>query len=250
MRAEIPARPAPGGRSAYPGPEGAARAGRYAAFEAAIERTGAVAILLGHTLDDQAETVLLGLARGSGARSLAGMAPRSGPYLRPLLGVRRERTRAACAALGLDPWDDPHNDDPAYARARARKVVLPVLEQQLGPGIAEALARTAEHLRADSAALDGIAAEQAIFLENGVSGLSDAGSVDAAGLAGLPGAIRTRILRAAAIRAGAPAGTLTAGHVAALDALVTGWHGQRWVDLPGGVRCRRRYGRLHFATRD
>lgn len=245
VRAEIPPRPESG---PYPGPEGAARAGRYAAFGAALARTGAAAILLGHTLDDQAETVLLGLARGSGGRSLAGMAPRSGPYLRPLLGVRRDRTRAACAALGLDPWEDPHNEELAYARVRIRRVVLPLLEQQLGPGVAGALARTADQLRDDADYLDGVAAEQTNFLRKGVLGVNDDGSLDAAGLAALPAAIRTRVLRAAAIEAGAPAGSLSAGHVAEIDALVTGWRGQRWVDLPGSVRCQRRYGRLRFAT--
>ena len=252
VRAEITTRrvpaaiaPAPGGRrTAYQGPEAAARAGRYAAFESALERTGAAAILLGHTLDDQAETVLLGLARGSGARSLAGMAPRSGPYLRPLLGLRRADTRAACASLGQRPWDDPHNDDPAYARVRVRKAIMPQLEEQLGPGVAQALARTAAQLRADAEVLDGIAAAELNFLENELLGL------EVAALARLPAAIRTRVLRAAAVAAGVPAGALTAGHVAALDALITDWHGQRWVDLPGSVRGTRRYGRLRFATRD
>jgi tRNA(Ile)-lysidine synthase len=104
----------------YPGPEAAARSARYAAFEAVADELGATAVLLGHTMDDQAETVLLGLARGSGARSLAGMAPASGRYLRPLLGLRREQTQAACAAAGLEPWDDPHNYCHAYTRVRAR----------------------------------------------------------------------------------------------------------------------------------
>ena len=130
---DAPAGPAAG--SAYPGPEAAARAGRYAALDAAASQAGASAILLGHTRDDQAEGVLLGLARGSGSRSLAGMAPRSGRYLRPLLAVSRTQTRDACAALGLQPWDDPHNSDPAYARARVRHQVMPVLEAALGPGI-------------------------------------------------------------------------------------------------------------------
>ena len=85
------------------GPEAAARTARYAALEAAAADLGAAAVLLGHTLDDQAETVLLGLARGSGARSLAGMPPRRGVFLRPLLGLRRQVTAGACAALGLDP---------------------------------------------------------------------------------------------------------------------------------------------------
>jgi tRNA(Ile)-lysidine synthase len=226
------------GDGGYPGPEAAARAARYAALDQAAATSGAVAVLLGHTRDDQAETVLLGLARGSGARSLAGMAPVSGRYLRPLLVIRRAQTEAACAALGLTPWQDPHNSDPGYARARVRHQVLPLLEEQLGPGVAEALARTADQLRADSAALDQLAEAE----RERLTGLP------ATGLAALPAAVRTRLLRAAAVAAGCPAGALTAGHVDGIDALVTGWHGQRWIDLPGYVRCRRECGRLLFTA--
>src|SRR5260370_28828954 len=114
----------------YPGPEAAARVARYQALDRAAAAAGAAAILLGHTRDDQAETVLLGLARGSGARSLAGMATRHGRYLRPLLGISRAQTRAACAALNLEPWDDPQNADPGYARARVRHRLLPALDPQ------------------------------------------------------------------------------------------------------------------------
>jgi tRNA(Ile)-lysidine synthase len=222
------------------GPEAAARTARYAALDQAATAERAAAVLLGHTLDDQAETVLLGLARGSGARSLAGMAERSGWYLRPLLGLRRAQTRAACAAQGLAAWDDPHNADPGYARVRVRSRLLPALEAELGPGVAEALARTAGQLRADTDALDELAAAAAGQLEDGQPGLP------AAGLAALPPAIRGRVLRAAALAAGAPAGALAHRHVTEIDALVTSWHGQRGVDLPGGVCCRRQCGRLLF----
>lgn len=220
----------------YPGPEAAARAARYQALDAAADDLGAVAILLGHTMDDQAETVLLGLSRGSGARSLAGMAPVSGRYLRPLLGMRRARIRDACLAAGLEPWDDPQNESVEYARVRVRRTVLPALEDQLGPGVTEALARTAAQLRADADALDQLAAAAA------------EPDLTVAGLAGMPAAIRSRVLRNAAIAAGAPPGALTARHVADLDALVTSWRGQRWADLPGGVQCRRRYDRLLFTA--
>ncbi len=143
------------------GPEAAARAARYSALDGAARATGAAAVLLGHTLDDQAETVLLGLARGSGARSLAGMASRSGLYLRPLLGLRRAQARAACEALGLCPWDDPQNEDVSFTRVRVRNELVPALETALGPGVAEALARTAALLRADADALDDLAAAEA-----------------------------------------------------------------------------------------
>jgi tRNA(Ile)-lysidine synthase len=222
------------------GPEGAARAARYAALGAVARRTGAAAVLLGHTLDDQAETVLLGLARGSGARSLAGMAAMNGSCRRPLLGVGRVTTRAACRALGLEPWDDPHNADPAYARARVRHHALPALEAALGPGVAAALARTASQLRADVEILDALAHKEAERLRG------DGRSLGADSLAALPDAIRTRVLRDAAIAAGCPAGALAASHVGRLDALVTRWRGQRGVDLPGGIRALRRCGKLLF----
>ena len=123
------------------GPEGNARRVRCAALGASAERHGATAVLLGHTRDDQAETVLLGLARGSGPRSLAGMAPVAGRFRRPLLDLPRATVRAAVPD-GFTPWDDPHNADPAYTRSRTRERVLPVLEAELGPGIGAALART------------------------------------------------------------------------------------------------------------
>jgi tRNA(Ile)-lysidine synthase len=143
------------------GPEAAARRARYASIDEVAGRLSAATVLLGHTRDDQAETVLLGLARGSGARSLAGMPgvarsalTRGVVYRRPLLGLDRAVTRAACAAEGLDVWDDPHNADPAYARSRVRHRVLPVLERELGPGVPAALARSADLLRDDADALD------------------------------------------------------------------------------------------------
>jgi tRNA(Ile)-lysidine synthase len=219
------------------GPEAAAREARYEALSRVAAETGASMLLLGHTLDDQAETVLLGLARGSGPRSLAGMPARRGLYARPLLGLRRSVTAAACEALGLRAWDDPHNADRRFARVRVRLDALPALEAALGPGVAEALARTADQLRADAEVLEDISSERS----PGDSGLS------AAALAGMPAAVRGRVLRSAALAAGCPAGALTAGHVARLGELVTDWHGQRWIDLPGGVRASRRAGQVCFA---
>lgn len=251
------------------GPEAAARTARYAALDEAAAAHGAVAVLLGHTLDDQAETVLLGLARGSGGRSLAGMPARRGRFRRPLLGLSRATLREACLAQRLDPWDDPHNGDPSYARVRVRREALPALEQALGPGIAEALARSAAQLRADCDALDDIARGEAWRIQPpvppgpgpaaqpgpGPAAQPGDGAVttilsvaDIDGLAALAPAIRTRVLRQAALLAGCPGGSLTAAHVAALDALVTGWHGQHGADLPGAIRAQRRYGRLLFSA--
>jgi tRNA(Ile)-lysidine synthase len=233
----------PGRGQARQGPEAAARTARYEALDAAARRSDAAAILLGHTLDDQAETVLLGLARGSGARSLAGMPARRGLYRRPLLSVPRPVTRAACAAQDLPVWDDPHNDDPRFSRSRVRHELMPVLEAVLGPGVTEALARSAGQLRADADFLDALAATEAERAGGDASLLADS-------LAGLPAAIRTRVLHHAAVAAGCPAGALAAGHVQQLDALVTGWRGQRWVDLPGGVRGFRRDGQVRFTRTD
>jgi tRNA(Ile)-lysidine synthase len=226
----------------YPGPEAAAREARYRALDQAATASGAAAVLLGHTRDDQAETVLLGLARGSGTRSLAGMPERNGRYLRPLLEISRAQTRAACLAQDLEPWDDPQNADPGYARVRVRHRLLPVLERELGPGVTEALARTAAQLRADANFLDSLARAETQRLTASGPDLS------VADVAALPAAIRSRVLKNAALAAGCPPGALTASHVAALDALVTEWHGQRGADLPGGIRCRRRYGKLLFSA--
>lgn len=212
------------------GPEAAARAARYAALEAAAERLGAELVLLGHTRDDQAEGVLLGLARGSGARSLSGMPARRGRYARPLLGLSRSQTAAAAAASGLRPWEDPHNADPAYARVRARSL-LAALEAELGPGVAAALARTADQLREDADHLD---AEAAAAREH----LGEAPYL-AADLRAIPRAVRTRLWRLLLTAAGAPAGALSFAHIEACDALVREWHGQGPVNVPGGIAVRR-----------
>ncbi len=232
------------------GPEAAAREARYRALAAAGVRHGAAAVLLGHTRDDQSETVLLGLARGSGARSLAGMRDASGIYRRPLLGVDRATTRGACAAEGLTPWDDPHNTDPAYTRVRVRRDALPALERALGGGgVPAALARTAELLRDDADALDAWA-ERA--WERALVDCGPAPSVwalDVETLRELPSAVRRRVLRRTAVAAGCPPGLLAAVHVRAAEELVTGWRGQGGADLPGGVSVSRRYGKLLFACR-
>jgi len=216
------------------GPEARARRARYEAFHVAARAARADAVLLAHTRDDQAETVLLGLARGSGTRSLAGMPARAGLVRRPLLALSRHvvglAAEAAVDELQLAPWDDPHNADPTFARPRVRHRVLPVLETELGPGISAALARTADLLRDDAEALDGWSAREAAHLvrHGPESGLD----VDAVGVSDLPRAVRTRVLRRAALDAGAPASDLTAGHVSAMDALVTGATDGAVADLP------------------
>jgi tRNA(Ile)-lysidine synthase len=215
------------------GPEAAARSARYQALKAEAIARGASVVLTGHTLDDQAETVLLGLARGSGVASLQGMAPMSdlgdGVVLaRPLLAVKRAVTLAACAAQGLDPWMDPHNLDTSYARVRVRREVLPVLEAQLGPGIAEALARTAEQLREDAEAFDEMIDETIEdIVEHAEAGIS----VSVPALAANPAALRQRIIRH--VVAAEFGQSLTRAQTLEVARLVTDWSGQGPIDLPG-----------------
>ncbi len=215
------------------GPEAAARVARYGALDEAAARLDAVAILLGHTLDDQAETVLLGLARGSGARSLNGMAFHSGRYLRPLLGISRKTIENFCADSKLVPWLDPMNQDHRYTRVRVRKQILPMLETELGPGISDALVRTAEQLREDDEVLTTLS-EQAFGQVASMK--SNAVQLDVQGFQALPLAIRHRVVARALDILDAP--TFARVHILGVDELVDRWHGQKPLTLPG-VRVER-----------
>jgi tRNA(Ile)-lysidine synthase len=208
------------------GPEAAARAARYAALGA--HRNGPV--LLAHTLDDQAETVLLGLGRGSGARSIAGMRPHDPPWCRPLLGVRRAVTHAACRELSLVAWRDPHNIDPRFTRARLRQEVLPLLEEVLGGGVAAALARTATALREDTELIDMLAARALpdVVAESGLA---------TERLAALPDPVRRRVIRGWLLAGGATG--LTDKQIRGVDTLVTGWRGQGGVAVGSALRHQR-----------
>jgi tRNA(Ile)-lysidine synthase len=221
------------------GPEAAAREARYAVLEEVADRLAARVVLLGHTMDDQAETVLLGLARGSGARSLQGMRPTFGVFARPLLGVRRDDTVTACRVEGLEFWEDPHNQDPTYTRVRVRDRVLPVLEAELGPGVAETLARTADQLREDTSLLD-------LLTDTALAAARRPGGLDVDTLRAEQPALRRRALHRAALEAGVPASELTRGHVLEVDRLLVDWRGQQWVDLPGHLRALRREGLVLF----
>ncbi|MFC8800529.1 tRNA lysidine(34) synthetase TilS [Promicromonospora sp. NPDC057138] len=247
------------GRSAGPtsdggGPEAAARDARYGALEAVAAETGAALVLLGHTLDDQAEQVLLGLARGAGARSLAGMPRERGIFRRPFLGLRRAQTEAVCAASGLEFWTDPTNLLPDAAapapdrftplRSQVRGRVLPVLEETLGPGIVEALARSADQLRDDADLLDALAAELLGQARVAGEGTDTEHALDVEVLEKAHPALRRRALRLAALAVGCPPSDTTARHVDALDALVVSWSGQGPAHLPGGAQAGRACGRL------
>lgn len=234
------------------GPEAAARRARYGALRAARAAVD-TPVLLGHTLDDQAETVLLGLGRGSGARSMAGMRRWDDPWLRPLLGVRRTVTRAACAELGLPVWDDPHNADPRFTRVRLRHEVLPLLEEVLAGGVAEALARTAAQLREDGDALDaaaGSALAAALGPGPEAAGHPAPESADpttplgpaVAALVDLPPAVRRRAVRA--WLAGLGVTGLTDVHLRAAEALAAQGPDRVGVALPGGLELVRERGKL------
>jgi tRNA(Ile)-lysidine synthase len=208
------------------GPEAAARAARYAALSAYHDGP----VLVGHTLDDQAETVLLGLGRGSGVRSIAGMRPYDPPWGRPLLGVRRAVTHAACRELGLTAWQDPHNTDRRFTRSRLRLEALPLLEDVLGGGVAEALARTATALREDTELIDTLAAQA-------LPGAKAGAGLHTQALAALPAPVRRRVIRGWLLAGGATG--LTDKQIRAVDALVTAWRGQGGVAVGSALRHER-----------
>lgn len=227
------------------GIEAAARRARYAALD---DARGGAPVLIAHTLDDQAETVLLGFARGSGPRSISGMRPYTPPWGRPLLDVRRHVTRAACAEIGVTPHEDPHNSDPRFTRVRIRNDVLPLLEETLGGGVAEALARTAAQLREDADVLDALAAT---LLDEA----QDASGLQVAVLADAAPAVRRRAVRRWLLSSGVRA--LTDAQLRAIDVLVTDWRGQGPVAVPNGIEgveegsrlvVERRHGTLAIAV--
>ena len=221
------------------GLEASARRARYQALSDVANSHNAVAVFLGHTKDDQAETVLLGLARGSGSRSLSGMAARVDRYRRPLLSITRAQTEAACEEAGIKFWQDPHNQSMEFTRVRVREVVLPTMEKEIGPGISDALARSAKLLRDDADALD--------YLSDEIFSKLEPASLEISKLESQPRAIRTRILRKAIYLAGAPQGSLSAEHIEPVEALITAWKGQGPISLPGGVTVARISGRLSLS---
>jgi tRNA(Ile)-lysidine synthase len=209
------------------GPEAAARDARYRALaDARHDRP----VLLAHTLDDQAETVLLGLGRGSGARSIAGMRPYDPPWCRPLLGLRRELTHAACVELGVSAWDDPHNVDRRFTRSRLRHEVLPLLEAVLGGGVSEALARTATALRADTELIDSL-------IDRAMNTAATNDGLDARALTALPDPVRRGVIRNWLIAGGAIG--LTDKQIRGVDTLVTAWRGQGGVAVGSALRRQR-----------
>ncbi|MGO9877727.1 MAG: tRNA lysidine(34) synthetase TilS [Acidimicrobiia bacterium] len=209
--------------------EARARDARYAALERAADETHADAILVGHTRDDQAETVLLALLRGSATTGLAGMAAVRGRIRRPLLDLRRADTAEICARLRWAPVCDPMNDELHHRRVWLRREVMPHLVRGAHRDLAEVLARQAAVLRDDDELLDALAAQYP--------------PDDADVLAGLPRSLARRVVRR---WFGPPA-----PGSAAVDAVLAVARGERRaVDLPGGRRVERVGGRLHLVGRD
>ncbi len=208
------------------GVENAARKARYEALETHANTHGAEGVMLAHTLDDQAETVLLGLARGSGPQSLSGMTEVNGMWWRPFLGLRRQTTEQVLRDIGVSWWVDPQNTDRIFRRPRIRHDVLPLLEEALGPGVPEALARTAGLLREDNDFLEGLA-------EEAVAAVVTDGGLSTEALTELPPVIASRVIRTAVSSVIGEA--LSHAHTTAVMALVADWKGQGPIDVPGGT---------------
>lgn len=219
------------------GLEAGARDARFAALAKIADENNSSYVFLGHTFNDQAESVLLGLARGSGARSLSAIAPVNGIYIRPFLDVTRQETEQVCNDAEIAFWNDPHNSNRDLLRARVRNEVIPYLEEHVDPGISKALVRTAALLRDDADALDLWSAQ---FLTT-----QDLANLDCEALAELPRAVRSRAIRAAAIAAGAIAPTHD--QISAIEQMVTAWKGQGELSLSGGVKVARISGRLSLS---
>ena len=215
------------------GLEQAARLVRRSALLDAAEAHGAAAIWLAHTADDQAETVLLGLLRGSGPRSLAGMRPVDGMWHRPLLGLRRSVVRASLAAAGIEAFEDPHNADERFSRVRVRHSVLPVLERELGGHVSEQLVRGAELFRDDTDALDAMAEDAWQHM----SASAGAGRLPVDDVRALPRALRTRVVRLALIDAGCP--SPEKDHIDAVEHLILEARARGPVRVPGGLQVAR-----------
>ncbi len=221
------------------GPEAAARSARYTALETLRQKTKSHFIVLGHTSSDQAETVLLGLVRGSGSKSLSGMSEKTGLLLRPLLGIERATTEAFCKDSGIKYWSDPQNKDEKFLRVMIRKHVLPFLEKQLGGSVAASLVRTSDQLREDNAYLES-QADKSFKKYAKVSGSGI--SIDAKALEKLPAAILNRIIKKALDSFGSESSRT---HVLAVSDLVLSWHGQKPLALPG-VRVVRKGNTISF----
>jgi len=229
------------------GLEQAARRERYAFLHRVREETGAGAIAVGHTRDDQAETLLMRLLRGAGATGLGGMRPRVGDVIRPLLGVSRDEVLAYLRDRGLGWREDPTNTDLRYLRNRVRHELLPYLEARFNPALREGLARTAALL-----------ADEAVHLRGEADGLLDRIArtegatvvLDPSALAGAPPSVARMVVRQALRRTGGLA-RVRAVHVERILELARSEDAAgRRLPLPGGREVRYRQGELRFGPRE
>jgi len=225
----------------HEGLEAAARIARYEAFENVLQETNAQVILLAHTQDDQAETVLMRLTRGSGAKSLSGMAQVSGKYLRPFLHLRKKLVHDSLDLIGLKAWQDPANTDHQFLRVKVRHELMPKIVEVLGESAISSLDKTSQLLRLDNQALEELAQQ---FFESQKDVKTN--GLEISELEKLPEAIRTRVLRICAIASGVHPGPFSFEHIEAIDALVKNWHGQGNVDLPGFIQATRVGNSLRF----
>ena len=225
------------------GLEAAARIARYEAFENVLHETNTKVILLAHTQDDQAETVLMRLTRGSGAKSLSGMSAISGKYLRPFLHLRKKIVHDSLDLIGMKAWQDPANFDNQYLRVKVRQELMPKLIEVLGEGAISSLDKTSQLLRLDNQALDELA-QQFVDAQDDVK----KNGLRVKELENLPEAIRTRVLKICAVASGVHPGPFSFEHIEAIDALVKNWHGQGNVDLPGFIQATRVDGSLRFIS--
>ena len=227
----------------HEGLEAAARIARYEAFENVLQETNAQVILLAHTQDDQAETVLMRLTRGSGAKSLSGMAQVSGKYLRPFLHLRKKLVHDSLDLIGLKAWQDPANTDHQFLRVKVRHELMPKIVEVLGESAISSLDKTSQLLRLDNQALEDLAQQ---FFESQKDVKTN--GLEISELEKLPEAIRTRVLKICAIASGVHPGPFSFEHIEAIDALVKNWHGQGNVDLPGFIQATRVNGSLRFVA--
>jgi len=224
-------------------PEEAARRVRRAFLLETAAAQGAVAIATGHTQDDQAETILMRLARGAGPSAFTAMAPAGpGPFVKPLLGLERDALRRWLKRKRLPFRDDPSNASLAFDRNRVRRLVVPTLAKAVNPAAARHLVEAASRLREDAACLDAMARDR---FESMARHRADVLAVPAAALAALPKALATRVAHLALIAAGCDPRRISSRQVDAVVALASARPGSS-LDLAGRIGASRRSGLLEF----
>jgi len=221
-----------------PGLEARARHARYAAIEADLDEDEFV--LTGHTADDQAETVLMRLMRGSGAGGLAGIPATRGPWRRPFLGFGRRELRTEAERIGLPFVDDPANEDDRFLRSRVRHRLLPEIAANYSPGISTDLVRTASLLGRDDSFLESLSDGIAVSARSGNTTLPVAAVMSA------PLPVATRAIR----RALRECGDVYPGSMADVEAVLDVARTGATSVISGRIRVRRESPMIVFAQSD